>query len=306
MRILFLTLPYPDYVSDTLFHGLRTILGADVVDFPYQSRLYKGGEKPVYGRGFTAWNLLDEIDIERSIDAVLKQVKVGGHFDVVVVNASMYETLDRDYMEEIFALWFEAGRLDDTLCVMIDGGDHPYVSPSHKEFGKPILFKRENEEGFGLPISISIPKEKITPFGMKKTQLLSKTRWDTKEFNDEVAYYESYKEAFFAYSPKKAGWDCMRHYEIMANGCIPLISDYGNPPILTATSAFTLPGLSLPRIPHSYIKESLCVFVTSQYTKEVGSAASSLANMAISIASSCSTESEATRFIAALRGLGAE
>ena len=35
---------------------------------------------------------------------------------------------------------------------------------------------------------------------------------------------------------KKGGWDCMRHYEIMANGCLPLFVDFDNCPDTTMTS----------------------------------------------------------------------
>jgi hypothetical protein len=35
-------------------------------------------------------------------------------------------------------------------------------------------------------------------------------------------YYQMYRDSMFAITQKKGGWDCLRHYEIMANGCIPL------------------------------------------------------------------------------------
>ena len=41
-RILFLTDPYPNYVPDLLLHGLREVLGGDVVDFPRKDTLYRG------------------------------------------------------------------------------------------------------------------------------------------------------------------------------------------------------------------------------------------------------------------------
>ena len=46
---------------------------------------------------------------------------------------------------------------------------------------------------------------------------------DTKTYiyNNETDYYNEYKQSFFAITKKKGGWDCMRHYEILANGTIP-------------------------------------------------------------------------------------
>ena len=42
MKLLFLTHPYPNYVPDLLLHGLRKLLGADVVDVPRKDCLYNG------------------------------------------------------------------------------------------------------------------------------------------------------------------------------------------------------------------------------------------------------------------------
>src|SRR5437870_10123235 len=44
-------------------------------------------------------------------------------------------------------------------------------------------------------------------------------------YEEEEAYYQGYKDAYYAVTKKKGGWDCMRHYEILANGCIPYFLD---------------------------------------------------------------------------------
>ena len=38
----------------------------------------------------------------------------------------------------------------------------------------------------------------------------------------EEEYYQMYRDSMFAITQKKGGWDCLRHYEIMANGCMPI------------------------------------------------------------------------------------
>jgi hypothetical protein len=43
--------------------------------------------------------------------------------------------------------------------------------------------------------------------------------------NQEEEYNAMYRTSLFAHTMKKGGWDCLRHYEIMANGCIPLFKD---------------------------------------------------------------------------------
>lgn len=48
--------------------------------------------------------------------------------------------------------------------------------------------------------------------------------------NDEKEYNEHYQESFFAYTQKKGGWDCLRHYEILANGCLPIFKNLNHCP----------------------------------------------------------------------------
>jgi hypothetical protein len=50
------------------------------------------------------------------------------------------------------------------------------------------------------------------------------------EFKNEQEYYNAYKEAKWGFTKKKNGWDCLRHYEIIANGCLPLFENLENCP----------------------------------------------------------------------------
>ena len=87
------------------------------------------------------------------------------------------------------------------------------------------------------PINFSIPKSKIIDINeIKKTKLLSSLIpgiQSTYIYNNECDYYDEYKKSFFATTIKKAGWDCLRHYEIMANACIPYFQNIENCPINT-------------------------------------------------------------------------
>lgn len=83
------------------------------------------------------------------------------------------------------------------------------------------------------PISFCIPEEKIVNNIPNKTQLLAfciPGNQETYIFDNEKEYYEDYQKSLFAITKKKAGWDCMRHYEILANGCIPLFENLDNCP----------------------------------------------------------------------------
>ena len=54
-------------------------------------------------------------------------------------------------------------------------------------------------------------------------------------YDNEEDYYNGYKTSLFALSCKKGGWDCLRHYEILANGCIPYFPDIKDCPVNTMT-----------------------------------------------------------------------
>jgi hypothetical protein len=53
-------------------------------------------------------------------------------------------------------------------------------------------------------------------------------------FDDEDAYYADLRASRFGVTTKKGGWDCMRHYEIAANGCVPAFRDLDRKPATCA------------------------------------------------------------------------
>lgn len=88
-------------------------------------------------------------------------------------------------------------------------------------------------------IGFSIPEEKIlNGVTITKTQILSSIipgKIETYIFNIERDYYEEYQKSYFALTKKKGGWDCLRHYEIIANGCIPYFEDIESCPVQCLT-----------------------------------------------------------------------
>jgi hypothetical protein len=78
-----------------------------------------------------------------------------------------------------------------------------------------------------LPLWFAIPESKIVTEVPTKTHLLSSLvpyYAATYEFKIEEHYRDQYKKAIFAITHQKSGWDCMRHYEILACGAIPLFT----------------------------------------------------------------------------------
>ena len=58
-----------------------------------------------------------------------------------------------------------------------------------------------------------------------------------------------YSNSIFAITNKKLGWDCLRHYEILMNGCIPLFFNIQDCP---KSILKTLPKQRLSEIYSSY------------------------------------------------------
>ena len=124
--------------------------------------------------------------------------------------------------------------------IFIDGEDDNYIDERYLKSG--LYFKRELLENKPnvLPISFAVPKEKIiNNINEKPTNLLAPLipgRLSTYKYDNERTYYNMYSNSIFAITNKKLGWDCLRHYEILMNGCIPLFLNIKDCPEYTLTS----------------------------------------------------------------------
>jgi hypothetical protein len=90
-----------------------------------------------------------------------------------------------------------------------------------------------------FPINFSIHSSKIVESFPKKTRILAPLipgDLTTYLYDTEEEYCKMYQESCFAVTTKKAGWDCIRHYEILANGCIPLFFGLDECPMDTMTT----------------------------------------------------------------------
>lgn len=90
------------------------------------------------------------------------------------------------------------------------------------------------------PISFSIPTCKIVDTVPYKTQLYAtivpgEVGKPIYLYTNEAEYYNGYKTSVFGKTRCKGGWDCLRHYEILANGCIPWFDGIENCPPNTMT-----------------------------------------------------------------------
>jgi hypothetical protein len=259
-KILFIAPDHEDYLADSLFLGLRQVLGDRVIDAPRRDPLYSDYPADLrrrrYGQGFTLYGgLLEDIPVDRAWPALRLE---RGEFDLVVFGDIQHD----------FGRWVELRHaMGRTLAAVLDGGDYPAMYPYGPRWWRhphwwllprahrrATYFKRELTpetrwfRSFMLvpppvarrltpprdvrPIAFSIPDEKIVDGPTPKSALLATHVVDPEvaaraghptsaAFADEAEYYADLQAARFGITTKRAGWDCMRHYELAANGCVP-------------------------------------------------------------------------------------
>jgi hypothetical protein len=275
-RVLFLHANAEDYLGDSLLHGLRQVLGENVVDVPRRDAMYddltEERRSTLYGRGFTLYGRLPEVDVDRewSMRRLLE-----GEFDLAVIS-----DIHRNWSPWLrLRPELRTLRANGTGLVAIDGGDsavmYPYGPtwwrrmrpwPMPRAHGRIPYFKRELQPltariryyglipGFlGLrllgravrPTSFSIPGEHLASGSEPKEKLLATHVVDPEvaaivgtgtsyAFDSEEEYYADLRASRFGITTKKSGWDCMRHYELAASGCVPCFRDLEAKPPLTA------------------------------------------------------------------------
>ena len=92
-----------------------------------------------------------------------------------------------------------------------------------------------------FPLSYCIPDECIVESIPEKINLCAELIpgvISTYIFNSnqEKEYNKMYQNAKFAITKQKGGWDCLRHYEILSNGCVPVFQEITNCPPQTLIS----------------------------------------------------------------------
>ncbi|HEX6651497.1 MAG TPA: hypothetical protein VF072_02040 [Thermoleophilaceae bacterium] len=238
-----------DYVADSLFHGLRTLLGADAVDFPKREQMYASmppeQRSKLYGRGFGLYGLLEDISVDRS--DVLDRARAG-EFDAVIVGD----------IWRAWHWWLEVDREvpEPVSKAVVDGSDMPWIYPYGPPWWKTprdwllprahrraLYFKREWTRLSGrarlAEIAISYPAEKMVTEPAAKTQDFTshvvdvevaerlggdRTRYVERlryRFEREEDYLADLRASRWGVTTKRAGWDALRHYEIAANGAVP-------------------------------------------------------------------------------------
>jgi hypothetical protein len=269
-RVLLINPNYEDYLSDGVFHGLRTLLGADAVDYPKAEFLYDTVTPAVLGRvrggGFTLYGLLPDLPVDR--DHVLPRA-LEGEFDLVIFG-DIWRT---------FGVWTEWGpQLKDAGVAMavLDGADrvepYPYsglwwrkrawwllprahnrasyfkreITPLTRWFASYLLLPPAIGRTLRMrPIAFSIPAEKILdgptpkdrdfPSHIVDEELVARIGGQAEHvFGSEADYRANLSRARFGVTTKREGWDALRHYEIAASGAVPCFRALANKPATCA------------------------------------------------------------------------
>jgi hypothetical protein len=263
MKILFLGTRRPDaqgdYLELTLIHGLRSLLGSDFVEFPKKKILYgdfsESPREKLHGKGFTfCTDVLEDTFYDRN------NLKVKD-FDAVI-HGSGFIYGDLWQVDHPNQFWTDGNDLHGNANRKINYRGETIIGTQYTE----RCFKRELVEEFPTvwPIGFGVPNNKLMLFnGEKKSKLFQSTaptdacftENSAYKFNNEEDYYRDMNESWFGLTCKKGGWDCLRHYEIMASFSLLLFKDYDKKPPLCEP-------IDLPTISYSTKEELDEIFST--------------------------------------------
>ena len=223
-----------DYLGDLTFHGFHELwkdgLIEEIVDSTPIVSLYKDNQLKIpkvrlWG-GMTAFWLIDD-DISDRNDI---QTKIQNKYYDIIIYGAFRRCVDYyDIVSKVY---------DNKKVILLDGNDDCCI---HSFAEKHPYFKRElyNTYKNVLPISFSYPECKIGKVNKNKTQDYGTNipgDKSTYTFKNESDYYADYNRSYFGVTMKKAGWDCLRHYEILGNYCMPYFTDIDQCPANTLTT----------------------------------------------------------------------
>jgi hypothetical protein len=231
-----------------LFYGLHELPDINVYTNTDLWYMFEGNEPKsiasLYGKGFSIYNRLSgNKKIEES--PVIEEKLRSKSYDLVIYGAINKCSL---YLKEVF------NNYSKREVIFIDGADSDFSVPINKWVikqtikgkhnllayflnkkyhqaialsAKGFYFKRELrncDRKYFYPISFAIPEKNIITQPPHKTQeraFIIPGDLSTYIYDKEADYYNDYATSKYAITTKKGGWDCLRHYEILANACIP-------------------------------------------------------------------------------------
>jgi hypothetical protein len=225
MKILFISKSISDYLPDSIFHGLIT-LGINIVDYNKLWYMWDDAKDldKIYGRGFSLFGTLPS-NINAKIDRTDIVHKIRTRYFDYIIYGSIWRCLD---LFEIVKDRYPPNRI-----ILLDGEDYNdlhELSLSYPSFKRELIYHNTIK-----PIGFSIPHSKFKMYANFKDKIFATSipgNRSTYIFNNETNYYADYSSSFYGMTIKKSGWDCMRHYEIIASCCLPYFIDLKSCPDL--------------------------------------------------------------------------
>ena len=279
-KILFLNSPKNDFLSDSFLIGLKSLYPNSVWEWPKNQFIYKQAldNSRMHGIGFTLYNLLNP---ENALE--FKEEMDVSEFDLIIfgdiyrqasqflklrphLNFRNTIILDGEDTPAIFPYYFAPWKKPYSLFF-------PKLEKSFHCFKREIIPARTNYYRFFklipksiaarialpqnlLPISFSIPEIKIlTGSGPEKQKEFGRHIVDLEvcqnvpgavssyAFSREEDYYNDLQISRFGITMKRGGWDCLRHYEIAANGVVPCFRNLEDKPVDCAPHGL-IPGIN--------------------------------------------------------------
>ena len=230
MKVIFIhQFTEPDYLADSFYHGLID-LGIETHLLYEPSYMIKNGPKPNGSNRFNLFNKLEEKPNIKSGTEIGELIS-SDYYDYVVY--ANFRKFDLNFWED--KNWL-ISRFKQNQIIFLDGNDDNYILTGIEQ---GTLYKRELINDLAKPISFSIPESQLISELPSKEKIMATVipgDSSTYIFNDEISYNEDYAKSYYGMTTKKSGWDCMRHYEILANRCIPYFPDIENCPSNTMTN----------------------------------------------------------------------
>jgi hypothetical protein len=255
-KILYLNSNKNDFLADSFLIGLKILYGDRVFEYPGNKFIYKSKEtnlEAMHGIGFTLYGLFDASeckefnyqfelsefdlvifgDIYRQSDLYLKWYNKLTRKQTII--------LDGEDTPAIWPYYWAPWKKPYSIS-------YPKPHKNFNYFKREIIARRTNYYRYykfipkfltgllPLPkiheVSFSIPESKIQTTLIEKTKLFGKHIVDEEvsrnvegsvtkyAFDNESDYHEDLRKSKFGITTKRGGWDCLRHYEIAANGAV--------------------------------------------------------------------------------------
>lgn len=223
-----------DYLCDMVYHGFIQ-LGFDIdlltrdgdYRFMFIDQATKQQRWNEWGHGFTMYNLIQPSKKQMITKQIAQQKILQKQYDFIV-----YGSIQRcNLLQDFVIANYPKGKI-----VYINGQDWigsdwniiqnlKYRILKRSEIG--LYFKREMDDflsDYCIPISFAVPQCKIYNGILQKTlyrATIIPGKKQTYIYTQEQPYYQGYRDSYFGITCAKSGFDCLRHYQIMMNGCIP-------------------------------------------------------------------------------------